>query len=56
MEKKMVCDECRAKSASLMSCIHTFPPRVRTSLLNTNTKDEDIRAARELTEMMSHGA
>jgi hypothetical protein len=56
MEKKLVCDPCREKSASLLSCIHTFSPRIKTSILSTNTRDEDIRAARELTEMMSHGA
>lgn len=53
---KLVCDECREKSPHIMSCIHTFLPRVRESLLGRDTRDEDRRAARELAEFSQHGA
>lgn len=53
MEKRLVCDECRAKSPSLLSCAHTFAPRVKKSLATADKeyeRDEQRRIQRELIE------
>jgi len=53
MEKQLICEECRAKSASQLSCIHTFAPRVHRSLAaidKSYERDEQLRIQRELIE------
>jgi hypothetical protein len=48
MDKKLVCDECRAAMPSLLSCIHTFPPRIRkSSIVERDLAEEKKEAVRQ---------
>lgn len=50
MERQLVCDECRAKQPALLSCIHTFPPRVRKSTISDRNLAEEAREVQSITD------